>query len=199
MSKKPEPLITKKKKQIVESHVDSIRRFSSILNESSALNRLNPEDYESAEEYLRVVDQTDLSEIVNVMNSRAASTAMFPSGWNWTPWGEEVGYPAKLAAALVRSEQHESVTDLGNVYYNRRNMSKEAMDIFRKDAISNPGTKELMTEFGLLNLGDLIKKEPETMRKIFLTFSPDELEAFKEAEEGLSGGNMDAMLAQIGI
>ena len=184
MTNKREPLI--KKQKMAETNVDQ-------------LHRLAPEEYSEAVEYMRVLEQTDVNEIIAVMNDRGSSNAMFPSGWKWTDWGENTPYPAKLAAALVKSQANESVTDLGNVYYGRRDLSPEAMEIFRQDAITNPLTKELMTEHGLLNLGDMVHKEPETMKKIFLTFSPQELQQFIEAEEQMSGGDMKGLLSQLGL
>ena len=186
-----------KKNKVNESGVGSLRGFADILNENSILHKLNPEEYGSGEEYMRVLDQIDVQQIAQVMDNRGSSNAMFPSGWEWNDWG--MPYPAKLAQALVMTDAKESVTDLGNVYYGRRKLSKEAMDIFRQDALRDPQTKALMTEHGLLNMGDLVKAEPQFMKKLFLTFSPEELQAFITAEEGYSGGDMKSMLKQIGL
>jgi len=194
---KKQPLIPKKQK-VTESARDQVRRFGDILNENSMRNQLDPEQYSSAQQYIQVLERAGVPALIEAMNDRHSHNGMFPSGWAWNEWDDDPGYPAILAQALIKSEANESVTDLGNMYYSRSKLSKEAADIFRKDALTNPLTKELMVEHGLLNLGDLVKKEPQFMKKLLLTFSPQELESFKQAEEGYGGGT-DKMFAFLGL
>jgi hypothetical protein len=194
---KKQPLIPKKK--VTESARDQLTRFGDILNEDSNLNQLNPENYSSAQEYIQVLERAGVATVTEAMNSRSSSNGMFPSGWSYNDWDEP--YPAILAQALVKSEANESVTDVCNMYYGSSKLSKEAANIFRQDALTNPLTKELMTEHGLINMGVLVRAEPQFMKKLFLTFSPQELQAFKQAEDGMTGdgAGMDKMLAQLGL
>ncbi len=158
---------------------------------------LQLDDYGSIEEYLQVLEATPVETITAYMNKHeSSSSGIFPSQWEYTlddlGW-DSVPYPGKLAEALVMSNANESISDLGNLYYSRRDYSDEAIEIFRQDSLKTG--KDNMMEFGLNNAWELVDEEPELMAKIILTMTPQELEKWKEAEENYGPGADDVEAA----
>ena len=192
--------MSQKKPVIKESDTEVLRKYSNILNESVALE--DPESYKSWNQFKAVLAATPIPKIVNIMNKHPAPVGLFPSGWGWSTeeaWGSKVPYPAKLAEALVKSNANESFTDLANIYYGGRKYTPMATAIFRRDAIANG--KNILIQYGLGNGYELVKHEPETMKKIFLTMTPAELERFKQAEDNYGPGRdeIDKLFRAVGI
>lgn len=196
------------KKPLSESDSQILRKYANILNESEITEApkaqsLNPEDYGSWKEYAAVLKMTPTQVISKYMDNykTGGQTIIFPSRWldgtEDLGWGN-IPYPGKLAEALVNSAQNESITDLGNIYYNHRNYSPEATSIFRQDALRTG--KNLLCEFGMVNLLGLVKAEPKLMKQIILTMSPQEFKQFEEATDSYDGmGTLDNLLRGLGI
>lgn len=72
--------------------------------------------------------------------------SLYPSQWP----SESLGaYPAKLAQALVKTGDSESLTDIFNIFYADKDLSKEAVDVFMKDVLDDPKkvTQNMINEY----------------------------------------------------
>lgn len=84
--------------------------------------------------FLKYLEDVDQSLLETAMSNNNTTSILFPSGWHCF-FDKKVPYPGKLAQALVKSRAAESITDITNVYYAGRSITKEAYQIFLKDVI----------------------------------------------------------------
>lgn len=94
------------------------------------------------------LEDLTIEDIVRIMENHTKfsnmDNSLYPSGWP----SESLGaYPGKLAEALVKTRDSESLTDIFNIFYAQRDLSKEAVDVFMKDAIEDPmgQTKQIIS------------------------------------------------------
>lgn len=85
------------------------------------------------------LDELTVDELVKIMENhlkiKDLDHTLYPSQWP----SEDLGaYPAKLAEALVKTSDNESITDLFNIFYAHRDLSNEAVDVFMKDVLEDP-------------------------------------------------------------
>lgn len=93
--------------------------------------------------------------------------SLYPSGWPADLFGP---YPAKLAEALVLTEDNESLTDLFNIFYAHRQISEKAAHVFMKDVIDDPtgankqliaNSKDFDADYVTDMLDDIAAKYPQ--------------------------------------
>lgn len=133
---------------------ESIRSDLDALNEidTFADDELSAEHFNSPEEFMNAVKKIPFDKLVALMGRYSGYEAGFhPSTWDAV--FKDIPYPGYLAQALVKSESAESVTDLGNVYYYSRKLSKEAHDIFAAHASSTDTTLQQLA--GTLPVEDI--------------------------------------------
>lgn len=83
--------------------------------------------YSKMVEYLSTFSEGDIVSYMNDSKSRRYDrNIIYPSE-------SLIPYPGFLAAALVKSNDAESFSDLYNIYYRRRKVSPAARSIFKKD------------------------------------------------------------------
>ena len=93
--------------------------------------------------------------------------SLYPSEWPADKFGP---YPAKLAEALVLTEDNESLTDLFNIFYAHRQISEKAAHVFMKDVIDDPtgankqliaNSKDFDADYVTDMLDDIAAKYPQ--------------------------------------
>lgn len=100
------------------------------------------------------------SEITKAINNfRTTPNWLLPSGWPMAG----PGYPALLARALNASEAAEPLSDIGNIYYSKRNISKEAILEFEKALYADP-----KHPFGKQGLNDMEEMFPDKTDDVML-------------------------------
>lgn len=115
-------------------------------------NELLQDTIQSAGDLASVInnhlDDLTIEDIVRIMENHTKfnmmDNSLYPSEWP----SESLGaYPGKLAEALVKTWDSESLTDIFNIFYAHRDLSKEAVDVFMKDAIDDPmgHTKQIIS------------------------------------------------------
>lgn len=85
-----------------------------------------------AEYVVPELDKFSKQELVRILEKGDKHNSLFPSGWNAEKFGP---YPKALAEALVESRDRESITDLYNIFYADRQISKDAIEVLKKDAL----------------------------------------------------------------
>ncbi len=171
------------------------------LRSSGGKKSLDPEDYRTYPKFISALNKVSVDDLAEIINSGEAPWAFFPSGWGdaMEHFGKKVPYPGRLAEALILSKDNESLTDIANVYYARhRNLSPEAIEIFREDAVRTG--KRSLCDYGISGSVDqLFEEEPEIIKQIILTMNPDELEQFRKAQIDYGYESAEEVLAKLGL
>lgn len=166
-------------------------RYLSKFSEAQGFGDL--EGYGSFEEFEKAMKSIGAKQIAKAMD-KGLPYGYFPSEWKWASkdaWGKEIPYPGILAKALVQSSASESITDLANIYYAGRKLSKEAIEIFKADALKHKGTigdgyklSDMLSDSeGLNNLADLATGDAAFFKKwIMVSASDDDIEKIKKYE-----------------
>ncbi len=97
------------------------------------------------------LEDLTIEDIVRIMENHTKFTnkkdnSLYPSQWP----SESLGaYPAKLAEALVKTGDSESLTDIFNMFYADKDLSEEAVDVFMKDVLDDPKkvTQNMINEY----------------------------------------------------
>ena len=158
------------------------------------------EDFASYRDFIDYLENLGVSQITAMMNDYPAPHDWFPSGWSHLDWTE--GYPKILAQALVLAKDKESITDLSNMYYARNRLSPEAVEIFKKDVLSDPAevVKFLATEYLAQGLEGFATHDPSFVKSMLMMLNDKEMAEHVKLIQGLmKGPEADSYFKAVGI
>lgn len=125
--------------------------WESVIGTDPELGYMNASQTSALKTYLETnYTESEITKAIN--NYKTMPDWLVPSGWP----SAGPGYPALLARALNASRSAEPLSDIGNIYYSRRNVSKEAVLEFEKALYADP-----KHPFGKEGLNDMEEMFPD--------------------------------------
>jgi len=167
--------------------LDLVDKFNKKADEDGAFEKgdqevdfeiMEEDDFSDKDEVIAYLTALGKDNIVKMMNKYPNPYWMFPSQWPSSEWGP---YPGLLAEALVASSENESVTDLIHVYYSNRNLSPEAIEIFKNNILGDKFTSiDMLTQMGGDYVAILLENEPALFKQILLEISDTQLSSLRQ-------------------